>query len=177
MGVKIVCTIEADSQKEFKDIVMQLAGDHLSFGVAHKQNGTVALETHSPPPQHVAEAFVQRSPEVHESQPEEKPLVEAQLELPVEEQKDKTPSKRGRPPKLMNAAQIPKDADSQPITISMDQLIAALNEVFEKFNIDTARTILTRHGVSKVKDLRAPQYQSFLDACAEQMKLKPESVR
>ena len=58
------------------------------------------------------------------------------------------------------------DARANETAISKEDLIKALNKVFETHDIDTARGVLQKFGVAKVGELKPKQFAQFIDACA-----------
>lgn len=160
--------------KEIREQVMQAAGDFLQFGIVNKGGALSGVSTAPPaprplptnipptPPEPIAAAPIVAQDAAEEFEPEI--TFASGPKVPKEEKR-----KPGRPPAAAKAAQAPEQKPPPPVVsnISKDELIKALNSVFEKHNIDTARACLSKHGVAKIQELKAPQYEGFLATCSE----------
>lgn len=74
---------------------------------------------------------------------------------------------------------IPTGAPATPATpsITQSQLIEALGDVCDKHDMDKGREILSKYGVSKIRELKEPQYAAFLADCgALAAQPKPQAV-
>lgn len=69
-------------------------------------------------------------------------------------------------------------ANSPPPTgITQSQLIEALGDVCDKHDMDKGREILSKYGVSKIRELKEPQYAAFLADCGTlAAQPKPQAV-
>lgn len=80
--------------------------------------------------------------------------------------------KRGR--KKEPEAQAPESAsavvDTVNRAVSQADAQAALEKVYETKGLPTARELLQRHGVERLKDLKPEQYAGFVTAAGEALK-------
>ena len=72
-----------------------------------------------------------------------------------------------RAPSKDSKTEVSAEPKAEPKTASKEDLIKALNLVFDKHNIDAARECLAKHGVSKIQELKVNQYAAFMETCEE----------
>ena len=160
--------------REIREEVMASAGEFLAFGIVRSPNGIAA----EPSPQL---DLAPVSADSGHKDASRSAAMDAVAEHQTREEASPSKRKPGRPPAAEKAAAKKEESAApraeaaedaavvEPETVTKDQLVEALNAVFERHDIDRARACLAKFGVSKIQELKSKQYPEFLAECKKQV--------
>ena len=157
-----------DSLKQIMDEICRTYGDYMKVYIGKSPTGGMVAEVANPPNTTAAESEARDvASEPHFPSDDVAGKANTAVDTAIAKRSP------GRPKKSADVAVDTKtestkaEAAEPAKAITKDQLIQALNVVFEKHDIDTARGVLSKFGVAKIQELKIPQYEAFLTACDE----------